>query len=34
MSEIPERLAARLERLVRQAQREKRAPSIAAARHP
>ncbi len=31
MSEIPERLAARLERLVRQAQREKRAPSIAAA---
>jgi CubicO group peptidase (beta-lactamase class C family) len=31
MSEIPERLAARLERLVRQAQREKRAPSIGAA---
>jgi CubicO group peptidase (beta-lactamase class C family) len=31
MSETPERLAARLERLVRQAQREKRAPSIAAA---
>ncbi|TML55753.1 MAG: beta-lactamase family protein [Actinobacteria bacterium] len=31
MSEIPERLAARLERLVRQAQREKRAPSISAA---
>ena len=31
MSEIPERLVARLERLVRQAQREKRAPSIAAA---
>ena len=31
MSEISERLAARLERLVRSAQREKRAPSIAAA---
>ena len=31
MSETPERLAARLERLVRQAQREKRAPSISAA---
>ncbi len=31
MSEITERLAVRLERLVRQAQREKRAPSIAAA---
>jgi CubicO group peptidase (beta-lactamase class C family) len=31
MSETPERLAARLERIVRQAQREKRAPSISAA---
>jgi CubicO group peptidase (beta-lactamase class C family) len=31
MSETPERLSARLERLVRQAQREKRAPSISAA---
>ncbi|MFZ0341524.1 MAG: serine hydrolase domain-containing protein, partial [Gaiellaceae bacterium] len=31
MSEISERLAARLERLVRSSQREKRAPSIAAA---
>ena len=31
MSETPERLAARLERLVRQTQREKRAPSISAA---
>jgi CubicO group peptidase (beta-lactamase class C family) len=31
MSETPERLAARLERLVRQAQREKRAPSVSAA---
>ena len=31
MSEIPERLAARLERLVRHAQREKRMPSISAA---
>src|SRR3954453_22373854 len=31
MSEIPERLAARLGRLVRQAQREKRTPSITAA---
>ncbi len=31
MSETPERLAARLEQLVRQAQREKRAPSISAA---
>jgi CubicO group peptidase (beta-lactamase class C family) len=31
MSETPERLAARLERLVRQAQRERRAPSISAA---
>jgi CubicO group peptidase (beta-lactamase class C family) len=31
MSETPERLAALLERLVRQAQREKRAPSISAA---
>jgi CubicO group peptidase (beta-lactamase class C family) len=31
MPETPERLAARLERLVRQAQREKRAPSISAA---
>ncbi len=31
MSETPDRLAARLERLVRQAQREKRAPSISAA---
>ena len=31
MSETPERLAARLERLVREAQREKRAPSIGAA---
>jgi CubicO group peptidase (beta-lactamase class C family) len=31
MSETPERLAARLERLVRQAQREKRTPSISAA---
>jgi CubicO group peptidase (beta-lactamase class C family) len=31
MSETPERLAARLERLVRSAQRDKRAPSIAAA---
>jgi CubicO group peptidase (beta-lactamase class C family) len=31
MSETPERLAARLERLVRQAQREKHAPSISAA---
>ena len=31
MPETPERLAARLERLVRQAQREKRAPSVSAA---
>ena len=31
MSETPERLPARLERLVRQAQREKRAPSVSAA---
>jgi CubicO group peptidase (beta-lactamase class C family) len=31
MSEIPERLAARLEQLVRREQREKRAPSISAA---
>jgi CubicO group peptidase (beta-lactamase class C family) len=33
VSEIPERLSARLERLVRKEQREKRAPSISAAVH-